>query len=89
MTMGEKRMPILEARDEIADLLDSWLTTDENDGTDGPIDPFVAYQPIQITDGYVTTECLTDDRCSTNGSCGTTICVTQAPCVGSSGICGC
>lgn len=83
-------MPVLETATAVEDLVESWLSVDEAATDLLPTDAYSAYRSVRVaSDGLTTTECMSDEPCDTVGTCGTTICVTEAPCIESARICGC
>lgn len=79
------------------DLSADWLSLQpRSDDTELPIDAIADFVPLMQVHapkgaGTATPSCweMTISVCQTNCTCGTTICVTQAPCITSAGVCGC
>jgi len=75
-------------RAALSDLARQWLSGSSDADYESPIDSIDDFAPIFVDDGgcgFLSTSCGTGD-CSTLT---TTLCVTEYPCIGSTGVCGC
>lgn len=83
-------MPVSGTATAVEEMIESWLSVDAPANDLLPTDAYSAYRSVRVaSDGLTTTDCMSDESCDTVGTCGTTVCVTEAPCIESARICGC